>query len=456
MKTQKLTRRHFLQTTAAAAAPFILPSRIWSAETKPNDRITIGCIGMGKQAHGLLDGFLKQPGTQVVAVCDVDKTRREEGKRIVEEDYTKKHGKEWGFYKGCDIYNDFRELLARKDIDAVVIATPDHWHALIAIAAANAGKDIYCEKPLTETVHEAQALVAAVKKNKRIFQVGSMQRSSKEFRYACELVRAGKLGKISRVEAGFGGPGKPCDLPEEAAEPGLDWDRWLGPAPMRPYNSILSPRGVHNHFPAWRNYWEYGGGMVTDWGAHHLDITQWGLGADDSGPVKIVPPEDWKTAQSGGKLIYADGVEVTHVTENGVRFFGSDGELFVTRRKFKLTLGGKVVAESKEAPKDSKEKPPEAKDVAEKIAKEILGDAKPLLYASDEHKADFLNAIKTRKDPICPVTVGAHSVIACHLLNFAYRYRQKIEWDPKTIAFKNDTGNAKWLTREYRGEWKIA
>jgi predicted dehydrogenase len=445
MSTQKFSRRHFLQTTAAAAAPFILPSRIWSAETKPSERLTIGCIGMGRQAHGLLGGFLAQHGTQVVAVCDVDETRRKDGKKVAEEFYAKKNDAD---YKGCDIYADFRELLARKDIDAVVIATPDHWHALIAIAAANAGKDIYCEKPLTETVHEAQALVAAVRKNKRIFQVGSMQRSMREFRVACELARQGRIGKIARVNAGFGGPGKPCDLPEETAEPGLDWNMWLGPAPMRPYNSILSPRGVHTHFPMWRSYWEYGGGMVTDWGAHHLDISQWGLGMDDAGPVAIVPPDDWKTAQAGGKLIYANGTELTHITDNGVTFFGSDGEIYVNRGKFKLTLGGKVVAEAVEKGADLKA----ALDTAEKE----IDEAKPRLYASTDHKADFLSAIKTRKDPVCPVNVGAHSVIACHLLNFGYRYGQKLKWDPKKIAFTGGTGDPKWLTREYRGEWKVA
>jgi hypothetical protein len=265
--SSQTSRRSFLKTAlAAGAAPFILPSHIWAAETKPNDRITLGFIGMGKMAHGHLPGFLGKGETQTLAICDVDTTRRNDGKRITEAHYAKKG--ESGTYKGCVVYNDFRELLARKDIDAVVISTPDHWHAPIAIAAAAAGKDIYCEKPLCQTVHEARALIDATRKHERVFQVGSQQRSSREFRVAVELVRNGVLGKISRVETGFGGPGEPCKLPEEAAEPGLDWNLWLGPAPMRPYHSELSPRGVHNHFPNWRKYWEYGGGMVTDWGAH--------------------------------------------------------------------------------------------------------------------------------------------------------------------------------------------
>src|SRR4051794_4635575 len=337
------SRRQFLLAGAAvAAAPYVLTGRGRAADTAPSDRITLGFIGTGKQGSGLLGGFLNRPDTQVVAVCDVDTHRRDATRQKVASYYTEKAGKD---YNGCDIYRDFRKLLARPDIDAVVIATPDHWHAPISIAAANAGKDIYCEKPLCETVHEGRAMTDAVRKNNRIFQVGSMQRSSKEFRYACELVRRGKIGTVSRVLTGFGSPGKPCDLPAEPAEPGLDWDLWLGPAPDRPYNSVLSPRGVHIHFPNWRLYWEYGGGMVTDWGAHHVDIAQWGLGMDQSGPVEMIPPQDWQTAKAGGRLIYADGVELTHVPDNGVTFIGSEGELYVNRGKFKLTLGGKVLAD---------------------------------------------------------------------------------------------------------------
>ncbi len=447
MHLPRSSRRSFLKVTlAAGVAPLFLPGRIWSAETKPNDRLGLGFIGIGKQMGGHLTGFIGKDGTQAVAVCDVDTTRRNNGKRIVEEAYAKKTGTD---YKGCDTYNDFRELLARKDIDAVVIATPDHWHAPIAIAAAQAGKDIYCEKPLTNTVHEARALVAAARKYDRVFQTGSQQRSSREFRIACELVRQGRLGKVDRVTAGFGGPGKACDLPEEAAEPGLDWDLWLGPAPMRPYNSILSPRGIHTNFPMWRAYWEYGGGMVTDWGAHHLDITQWGLGADDGGPVEILPPADWQTAQAGGRLRYANGVEVTHIEENGVTFFGTDGEVYVNRGKFKLTLGGVVKGEAM-----TKEQNLNA--VLDAVEMEFIDPAKPRLYASTDHKADWLDAIKKRSRPICDVEIGARSVTACHLLNFAYRYGKSFKWNPAENAFADGTGDAKWLTRDYRDAWKVA
>lgn len=449
MNLPRTSRRSFLKSTlAAGVAPLILPSHIWSAETKPNSRLTMGFIGIGKQMHGLMSGFLGKEEVQGVAVCDVDTNRRNEGKKLVEEHYAKKSGTD---FKGCATYNDFRELLGRKDIDAVVIATPDHWHALIAIAATQAGKDIYCEKPLTETLHEARALVDSVRKHDRVFQTGSMQRSMREFRVACELVRNGVIGKVSRVEAGFGAPGKPCDLPEEAAEPGLDWDMWLGPAPMRGYNAVLSPRGVHTHFPLWRLYREYGGGYVTDWGAHHLDITQWGLGADDSGPIEIIPPSDWQTAEAGGKLRYAGDVEVTHIKENGVTFFGSDGEVYVNRGKIRVQVKG-----AEKAKFMAKEDKPSLNDQLDALEKEFLAAPKVKLTVSADHKQDFLDAIKKRSRPICDVEIGARSVTACHLLNLGYYHGKKIQWDPAKNNFAGGTGDASWLTREYRGQWKVA
>ncbi|HWH70007.1 MAG TPA: Gfo/Idh/MocA family oxidoreductase, partial [Candidatus Sulfotelmatobacter sp.] len=255
------TRRSFIKCAAlAGVAPMLLPARLWAADSAPNSQITLGFIGTGTQGRSLLGGFLRHSEARVLAVCDVDKTRRENVQKTVETFYAQAAGASTA--KGCAVYSDFRELLARKDIDGVVIATPDHWHALISIAAAAAGKDIYCEKPMSHTILEGRAMVQAVRQHQRVFQVGSMQRSSREFRAACELVRNGAIGKVSRVEVAVGGPPVPCDLAEEAAEPGLDWDLWLGPAPKRAYNSVLSPRGVHKHFPQWRKYREYGGGGV--------------------------------------------------------------------------------------------------------------------------------------------------------------------------------------------------
>jgi predicted dehydrogenase len=427
--SHRYTRRQFLKTSAtlAVAAPTILPSRVWAAEKKPNDRLTLGFIGMGKQNGGLLGGFIHNQGTQVVAVCDVDTTRREHAKKRVEDYYAKQTDK--GSFKGCDEYKDFRELLARKDIDAVCIATPDHWHALNVIAAANAGKDIYCEKPLSLTIREAREMVNAVRRNHRVLQTGSMQRSSQEFRKACELVRNGRIGKVKTVIVGVGGPSKWCDLPEEPMEPGLDWNFWLGPAPMRPYNSVLSPRGVHDHFPNWRSYREYSGGGMTDWGAHHFDIAQWGLGMDDSGPVEIIPPED-PNARSGVRYLYANGVEMIHdSSKGGATFIGTEGRIFVDRGKFQAD--------------------------PESIAQAPLGDKAVRLYVSSNHGQDWLNCVRSRKRPICDVEIGARSVTVCHLGNLAYWNHRRLKWDPQKEQFIGDDEANTWLDRAKRAPWKV-
>jgi predicted dehydrogenase len=438
---QALSRRTFLKTTStlAASAPFLFPSRLWAADPKPSDRLTLGFIGMGTQNRGLLGGFIRRNDVHVLAVCDVDTTRREAAKKTVGEHYAKQT--EGGTYKGCASYRDFRELIARKDIDAVVIATPDHWHAIISITAANAGKDIYCEKPLCQSIHEARAMVNAVRKNKRVFQTGSMQRSSKEFRTACELVRNGVIGKIQRIEVSVGGPGKWCDLPTETDEPGLDWDLWLGPAPKRGYHSELSPRGVHRHFPNWRNYREYGGGMVTDWGAHHFDIAQWGMGMDDSGPVEIFPASQ-PNATHGVRYLYANGVEVVHHNGNGVWFYGSEGRINVNRGKFELWLGAEQKAKSA--------------NECDAVATQYLAHAKIRLYKSDDHRADWLACIRSRQKPICDVEVGARTVSVCHLVNLAYYHGQHLKWDPKKEKFVGGTGNKAWLQVPHRDPWRVA
>ncbi len=424
---KKFTRREFLQTSTLVglAAPFLLPSSVWSADTKPNDRITMGFVGVGTQGRYLLGGFLGDKQTQVLAVSDVDTTRREASRKTVDEHYSKASGSE---YKGCTEYKDFRELIARKDIDAVCIATPDHWHAYVAVAAAKAGKDIYCEKPLSLTIREARAMVRAARENQRVFQTGSMQRSSSEFHKACELVRNGRIGKVKQVLVDVGPPSVWCDLPEEAMEPGLDWDMWLGPSPTRPYNSVLSPRGVHKHFPNWRNYREYSGGMMTDWGAHHFDIAQWGLGMDESGPVEVIPPSDPK-ATKGVRYIYANGVEVIHGDGGGVTFIGTEGRIFVNRGKFKAE------------PESLAEAPIPANGVH--------------LYKSSNHLQDFLTCIRSRQRPICDVEVGCRSVTVCHLGNLAYWNHRRLKWDPAKEQFIDDPEANSWLDRPKRGAWTV-
>lgn len=390
---------------------------------------------------GLLNGFLRDTSVRVVGVCEVDSNRRTAAKQRVDSKYGN---------RDCASYVDFRELLQREDIDAVCIATPDHWHAVQTIAAVESGKDVYCEKPLTHNIHESIAVMEAVRRNHRILQTGSMQRSFREFRVACELVRNGVIGEVRRGEVNFGPPGVPCDLPAEEMEPGLDWNRWIGPAPMRSYNSILSPRGVHNHFPSWRNYQEYGGGMVTDWGAHHLDIIQWGLGKDESGPVAALPPSDPK-GMKGAVLLYDGGVPVVHGEGIGAHFWGTDGEVEVTRGRFAVRVKGKTVASYLDR-KDKSTSKDKQLDLAEEA---LLKDANVHLYKSSSHLTDFIRSVRSREKPNTHEVIGARSAICCHLMNQAYYNREAILWNPEKNQFRGKTGNPAWLTRDYRGPWRV-
>lgn len=449
------TRRGFLKRSliggaAVAAFPTLLPVGMRAADTAANSRLGMGFVGMGTQSRGLLNAFLNQ-NTQVLGVCDVDTTRREDAKKKVDQFYARKAGTETApGSKGCEAYNDFRELIARKDIDAVCIATPDHWHAIVTLAALRAGKDVYCEKPLTHNIHEAVEVMKAVPANKRVLQTGSMQRSSIEFRVACELVRNGAIGKVESVECSFGGPPVPCNLGEEPMEPGLDWNTWVGPAPTRPYNSVLSPRGVHKGFPAWRNYLEFGGGGVADWGAHHLDIAQWGLGMDASGPVQVLPPEN-KGAKSGGKLVYGNGVPVKHASGFGVDFVGTEGRVRVNRGKFIFEREGRTIASYR----GKEDQDTNLGQQVQKAQAEFLKEPKVKLYVSQNHVSDFLACVKSRQQPITNVQVGGRSAICCHLLNLAYLHGQKIDWDPEKLTFANGSGDPKWLTRNYRTPWTV-
>jgi predicted dehydrogenase len=443
----KTNRRTFIKQTAAlSAAPFILKSGMLSAETKPNDRIVMGFIGMGKQSRNLLDNFIQNKACYVAAVCDVDTTRREDARKRVNGYYTAQPDRGAA---ACAAYNDFREIIARDDIDAVCIATPDHWHAIQTIAALKSGKDVYCEKPLTHNIHEAIAVMDAVKANHRVLQTGSMQRSMDEFRVACELVRNRMIGKIEYVKCSFGPPGVPCDLPEEDLEPGLDWNMWIGPAPMRPYNAVLSPRGMHDHFPDWRKYREYGGGMVCDWGAHHLDIAQWGLDMDHSGPKEIHPPED-PAAVSGATLHYKKGIRVIHTSGFGVVFYGEEGKVKVNRGKFEFWHDGKKIAGFV-----NREDGGSLTSAILTVEKEFLRDAKVKLYKSHDHIRDFVECVQTRKRPITNEEVGGRSAICCHLMNQAYYNREVIKWKPKKMRFKRNSGDPAWLTRGYRAPWSV-
>ncbi len=443
----KISRRSFITTSAAAMAPLILPACATPKKTVANSMVNMGFIGMGIQNRGLLDAFLHHKNVRVLAVCDVDTTRRIAAQDRVKEYYAA-HPEIAG--PECKAYTDFRELIARKDIDGVCIATPDHWHAIPTIAALESGKDVYCEKPLTHSVHEAIAVMNAVKKTKRILQTGSMQRSMTEFRVACEIVRNGMIGKVDRITCQVGDPGRPCDLPEEPAEPGLDWNFWLGPAPVRPYNSILSPRGVHKHFPNWRSYSEFGGGGICDFGAHHFDIAQWGLDMDESGPVEFRPPAK-EGALSGAVMVYESGITVTQVSEGfNVHFHGSEGESRVSRGQFEFWLKGKKIAGF-----TKREDGGSLNSALAFVQKEYLDSAKIKLYESKDHIKNFLDCVESRKQPITSAEIGGHTAIVCHLVNQAYYNHAVIKWDPKKMHFAEGGGKPEWLTYDYRSPWKV-
>ena len=443
------TRRTFLNQmlATAVASPLILPSRVWAAPTSPNTKLTLGFIGAGNQANGLLRAFLSQPEVRVLAVCDVNTERRNAAKKRVDDAQGN---------PDCAAYNDFRDIINRKDIDAVCIATPDHWHAITTLAALRSGKDVYCEKPLTHNIHEAVEVMQAVAANQRVLQTGSMQRSMKEFRIACALVRNGVIGKISHVECAFGGPPRPSDsLPTEPTPPGLDWDLWNGPAPVRGYNKSLCPMIGSG---SWRSFREYGTGGVGDWGAHHLDIAQWGLGMDASGPVEVIAAAD----KVGCRLVYANGVYVEHKGGFGVHFYGSNGEVLVNRGKFVLVVDGKVVAQSGKydgpaKPAQTAEPQRATSTVAEvqKAERAYLTDAKIQLYTSKNHIADFIACVKSRKQPVTSEIIGGHSAICCHLMNQSYFHNAGFKWDPAKNEFAGGTGDPKWLTRDYRSPWKV-
>ncbi len=420
-------RRQFLKGAAvtALAAPTIIPSSAWSKS--PNDRINLGFIGMGKMGRGHLGGFLKKEETQIVAISEVADVRLDDAIQRVHAGYAKQMRS--GNYTGCDGHKDFRDLLKRRDIDAVVISTPDHWHAIPAIMACKAGKDVYCEKPLSLTIEEGRAMVRAVRRYKRVFQTGSQQRTQYDgnFRKACEFVRSGRIGDVKTVRVGVGAPPKPCDLPEEALPAGIDWEMWQGPVPARGYSSVLCPADVHNHFPHFRDYREYAGGRLADMGAHHFDIAQWGLDMDRSVPRFIVPPEKGDT---GLRFVYANGVEMFHGGPSGTTFEGTKGTIYVDRRSFKST--------------------------PEKIIQEPLRDDEVHLYNSGtDHKGDWLNCIRTRKQPVADVEVGARTAAICQLANIGYELRRTLEWDPRKERFIDAAGANDHLSRRLAAPWKL-
>ncbi|MFP4055675.1 MAG: Gfo/Idh/MocA family protein [Candidatus Brocadiia bacterium] len=394
-----LTRRGFLR--AATGLGLAAPAFVRSTAFGANDRITTGIIGRGGPAGG------GAGGTQLLAVCDVrdDKLRPFFGRKDVA------------------VYRDFRELLARDDIDAVLVGTPDHWHAIPSIQAAQAGKDIYCEKPLTLTIREARAVADTVSRYGRVFQTGSQQRSAYggKFRFACEMVRSGRIGQIQTIRVNVGGPSGPCYLPAEPTPEGVDWNMWLGPAPWRPFNRRI----LHG----WRRYRDYSGGGMTDWGHHHFDIVQWALDMDHSGPREVIPPDGKDVRYL--TYIYENGVEVTHGGARGaqIEFIGTEGRVMVDRGTLKTD------------PPHIMEKPTAPDEVH--------------LYRSPGHKANWVECIRTRRKPICHAEIGCRSVTVCHIGNLAYWLKRPLKWDPVHERFVGDPAANRWLDRPKRAPWHI-
>ncbi|MDQ3815550.1 MAG: Gfo/Idh/MocA family oxidoreductase [Armatimonadota bacterium] len=414
MPTHHLTRRQFLHSAAATlAAPYLITSSALgqNGQAPANDRIGIGFIGLGGMGGGHFNGYLGHGRTRIVAVCDVNAATREQYRQRAEEKYP-----------GVAAYNDFRELLARDDIDAVVIATPDHWHAIISIEAAKAGKDIYCEKPLSLTIREAQEMRETARRHDVVFQTGSQQRSSREFRQACELVRNARIGQVQTIHVNVGGPSGERVLPAEPVPEGFDYEMWLGPAPWKPYNKQrVDPGG-------WRALRDYSGGQMTDWGAHHFDIAQWGLGMDGSGPVEIIPPDGKEHKMLTYK--YANGVLMYHGGGvNGLKFTGTDGWVEVNRGYLRTS--------------------PEALATAPIPPYEIK------LYNSNHHREDWLNCIQTRQRPVADVAIGASSVTVCHLGNIAYWLKRPIRWDPVKEEIIGDDEARRWIDRPKRAPWHL-
>lgn len=433
----RISRRDFLRRTAvlsagAAAFPMIAPSSALGRDghTAPSERMVIGCVGIGNMGTGNMRRMLSMKEIQVVAVCDVDGERRDKGKEIVDERYDT---------KDCAAYNDFRELFSRRDLDGVMIAVPDHWHALLGIAAANRGLHIYAEKPLALTIREGQAMVEAVERNDVTWQTGSWQRSVKRFRYACELVRNGRIGRVHTVKVGLP-TGKPIEPQQEMPIPeSFDYDFWLGPAPWAPYTK----ERCHWSF---RWSYDYSGGQLTDWGAHHCDIANWAMATERTGPVEVegtgVFPRDglWDAATDyhitaryapGESPVSPQGFTmlISNEYEMGARFEGEDGWLHISRGGLKTSPEG--------------------------LKKSEIGPDEIHLYESKNHMKNFLECALNGDPTITPIEVAHRAISIAHLGNIAMRTGRTIRWDPVHEQIVNDPVASRLLGRSMRAPWRL-
>jgi predicted dehydrogenase len=426
-----MKRRKFIEKTAAGmAAMTIVPRQVLGGKgyMAPSDMINVGYIGTGKQSYHLVSEITKCHEAVVVAACDVY------GKKLdLFLEFAKEQNAKKGLNNEIEPYHYYRELLDRPDIDAVVIATPDHWHAQIAVDAAKAGKDIYCEKPMALTVAEGRAMVNATRKYDRVFQTGNMQRSWRDFRHAVELVRNGYIGHINEINVSVGEPVRQCDLPTQEVPESLDWNEWVGPSLYRGFNEDLAPKDVKGPWAWWRGYRDFGGGLITDWGAHMFDIAQWALDMDESGPVQFLPPDGY-AQKIGMSMIYDNGVRVNHKLwggeddGNAVQFIGSDGKIEVSR-SFLRTFPD------------------------EKLASADLKSNDQRVYFSDNHYQDWIDATKKRSKPVSDVETGQRTATVCNLVNICYELERPLLWDPENEKFIGDDYADIMLSRPYRGKW---
>jgi predicted dehydrogenase len=424
-----MKRREFIKKIgggmiAGIGFPYVMS--LEAGQTKPSEKITLGFIGTGKQGRGLMSQFMLRDDCRVVALCDVDKVKLNRALEDVKEYY--------GELAECTCYSDFRELLARQDIDGVVIASPEHWHGVMTVEACKSGKDVYCEKPLALSVTEARRMVTAAKRSGCIFQTGSMQRSDWKFRTACELVRNGYIGQVKNVRLQLTTAGFPiypvaCDLPAEPVPDYLDWHMWLGPAQWRPFNSRLAPPIDDREWPHWRDYEEYAGGLMTDWGAHHFDIVQWAMGMDESGPVEVWPENEKDYPMLTYR--YSNGTTVMRddsLERKLIIFTGSEGEIVVSRE----------ILETK----------------PESLIRQRISPEKRL-YKSDNHYGNWLECIRNRTRTVCDAEVGCRSLTVCHLGIIAKKLGRGLKWDPSAERFVNDAEADRMLSRATRSPWNL-
>jgi predicted dehydrogenase len=449
-KKQSVSRRSILKTVmggaAAAGFPTIVPSTVFG-QNAPSNRINVGAIGVGRisRVHDL-PAIRKVDYARIIAVCDLDANRVEQGQALVNSYYATDSKP----YNGTTGYRDYRALLANKDIDAVVISTPDHQHAVLAVNAVRAGKDVYLQKPASLTISEGRAMADAVTASKRIFQIGSQQRSWKQFHRACELVRNGRIGDVQHVEVGLPGDPSGPDAAEMPVPATFHYDAWLGTTPVVYYTEMrVHPQKGFDR-PGWLRCEQFGAGMITGWGAHHVDTAHWGMNTELTGPVEI-----WGTAEFPthglwnvhGKFKtearYANGMTMSISGDypNGIKFIGTKGWIFVTREE-------NVTASDPAGPKGN---PLEASDP--KILDSVIGPNEIHLATADEHHANWLDCVRTRKPTLAPAEIAHRACSTCLLHHIAMKAKRKLYWDPVKERFKNDDQANAMLSRPQRAPY---